>query len=741
MRGVATLRGGRVSILMTLAMTIGWFAPAVFCAPPRANAVQQPSDSQTELFATLDIIRNSELDGMTRRDAVVNLLDRRRPDAVDALVHELETNPDAGTRRVIVQGLRHCLTAPPRSFAPVLVTLLKTTDESSIDDMATVLGRIQDPAVLTALGGLAIDTERDLTVRRAATATLGFYRSQSSAEQLIKLTAEDTPETLRVVAFASLARLSGIVRFADDAAKWREWWSQHRGESRADFQAHLTDNFAWQAGELARARAQLEDRLGLALRRRYRAAPEDERQQVLIDLLGDESFDSVRLVAMELARELVNLGQVNAPLTKALLMRLDDPTPALRARATLLLRDMRNEAAADIVAARLADGEEQHLVVLRAYLLLMHRLPHPAAVEPALKVIGDAKMKPLRGEAAGALLAAATHDPPLLGEDQRLQIAALVRTQMWVDTASPEPRFIELLGQIGEQRDWEQIQEWIGHEDNIIKEAAARTWAASKGRPLDELAKRADDPIIQAIVIPAASQLDMHPPTDGTMLNLAQRKPASDSLTAGWARALVAMAPHVSPAAVAEADAHLAQQGAASDLRLQVLSGAIDPLLTQLSQRAPSDSLSPPFLPQLADLLLRRATARIAGGDAKAAHADLDRIDELAISLSGSQLDAYELARIGARLAAGDVAAALSRSEKFIVPRDETAPDPKLQQRVTDMLLSAAERLVASAQPEKATLILNRLENLYGPGIKTGLRERIGVLRARITRAAATDVD
>ena len=86
----------------------------------------------------------------------------------------------------------------------------------------------------------------------------------------------------------------------------------------------------------------------------------------------------------------------------------------------------------------------------------------------------------------------------------------------------PTPAVVRLLGRIGRNPEWERIEQWIDDSDPVIKQAAAQAWADAADRSLAVLAGRAGDPIVQPIVIRAATDRGQDPQT---LRKLAQNPP------------------------------------------------------------------------------------------------------------------------------------------------------------------------------------------------------------------------
>lgn len=703
-----------------------------FCACP-GLAVQRLEDATAKAASIdsdavlLQLIHDAQAEPGLRRDAVASIMDRGASASIASLMSELRTNMDPGLRKAMVQGLRASRQLPEGVCESVL-SLARDLDISLVEDAAEVVGRAMGEAKTDKVAKLASDPSAHLHTRLIATAALGYERTQTAAGLLMPLIEASQAPPVRAAAFVALARLTGMDDHGTDRDRWLMWWSQAKAMPAADWQKHLLANFAKRSETLARQRALLQERLITAMRQRYRAVAREEREGVLIGMLSDP-LDAVRELSLDLIREIVNTEQVGSTLTAALLTRLDDTSPIVRAGATLLLRDLKNADAADIVARRLAEELETDRTVLRAYLLTMKRQPRLAAIGPSITLLGDPAV---RSEAAGTLLASFDHEPPLMGTEQKLRVADFLRVQLSME-AIPEPRFIELIGRVGNNNDFKRIEGWLDHELDAVKEAAARTWAASN-RTLAPLAQRAGDPIIQAIVIPAATQRGE---SADTLLALVDHRPRTEQFAIAWGRALVAMAPRVDPEAVLVADRKLMASADLSDLRLQVLSAAIGPLLLRAAATSGDVAVVNPserqyFTLQLTDLLHARAEVRIKAGDGKAAMADLDRVTQLKIDLATSQQHRHDLIAIHARILSNELDEAYAVVGKYLTSEPPAESELASRDQVIDLLLHCADQCATAKQLDRAGQIVSRLRAKLLRPIPLRLETRVAVVEERI---------
>jgi len=435
---------------------------------------------------------------------------------------------------------------------------------------------------------------------------------------------------------------------------------------------------------------QLVERIAQLQHRLYLAGDQQQRSIMLPAMLSDE-LPPVRQLAMDmLGQRLLDQGaeEIGPDLRAALLQRLDDTNVDLQRRAVLLLRDLADNDAADAVALKLAASDRNTPAPLvRAYLLMVSRLPRAEAVRPALDLLDDPAFQ---AEAAAALASAA--DAKLLSDDDEKTAARRARALVDKDDAA-RPALIALLGRVGVERDWRRLARWLDSEDPVLREAVARAWAASD-RTLLSLAQRADDPNITPIALAAITQRGRQ---GETLLALIEHPPADADLTDAWRNALVALAGRVDPDDVLTAAQDLASRAQSETLRLDILSAAINAILPPVAtnDQAQSTTSQQPTVtaPQpLLKLLAARARLHAAIGDAQAAFVDLQRMEAVQPALADSRSSHAAVAKLilellRAQIDAGNqdaVAPILIRLRELIEP----SANAQLLQQIAELELA-----------------------------------------------------
>lgn len=670
---------------------------------------------------------------------VTNILAQNEPHRISNLAKRLASDKNQQVGHNIVAGLAQSKHRPPPLFVmPLLMRMdwFVRDDVPSGGDFAVALGRSMDSETSPKVIALAKSRLVPISKRVMATESLGYYVHPVSATALLELIRAKQPLPVRDAAGVALSRLSGEQRYATDIDKWSAWhqrlknltneaWLQavieqrHRriDAAKQTLVAKLAEVTAIR--EVASVQLQaVRQRLADFQEKIYRSTLQPQRQALLVQWLSMEQAQ-VRQKAVELAKL---RGTADEVLREALRQRLADPVAEIRHDATLVLWRLSDETAARVVADRLVRTSEPDLRVQKSYLLMLSSMPQAKAVMPAMAMLADPQLRP----EAAALLAAAVDQQLATAQqwDELVRAVEKLLDQLPQDQL-PEPQIVALLGRVADEQDWKQITYWLDAEDEKVKEAAANALANSD-RSLLSLAKRADDEHIQQIVIKAARQRGRDP---ATLLAMIDHKPADDRVAAQWQLALLAMAPRVPVEALVAADDKLVRLQQNGALREGLLTAAINSLLEEQTQ------IQTGRVHMFTELLMRRASIRLKGGDPQAAITDLAQIEKLAVGKLDQPLR-YRMAIswLASHLALGEVEPAQNQAQSLLT---ETSADrlERVRLEIAKIYLATVHHHIDGDQPDQANAVLVRLQQLMGDALPPQLESRFNSMHRRVSKA------
>ncbi|MCC7205333.1 MAG: hypothetical protein IT441_09660 [Phycisphaeraceae bacterium] len=699
-------------------------------------ASQTSNETDTSHLALAEIVENPDRDPADRRQAAVQWLALQTPESITRLTDDLH-HADPDVRQILLQAIASSPTPVPPALAEPLTLMLATIPPAQADELAVALGRLLDVKLTAHLVKLAEDPAAPADPRRAAVVALGYQPTKTTVQSLVGLLQDPSPQ-IRSAALGSLEQVSGIVTFGPDADRWRLWWQQNSPLTDAQWSMLLSGGLAGRAKDLRQSRDVLRQRLIDLNRQVYIDLDLPDREKMLSAMLADP-LGEIRALSMDLiGQRMLDMGAdgITPALRADLLRRLDDPQPQIQRRAVLLLRDLADADGAAAVADRLSNGawRASPPSVIQAYLLIMARVPRSAIVGPAMELLNDATLGP---DAARALSAAA--DAGLLSPPELTAAADGARQQV-KQTDRPEPAYIQLLGRTGADEDWKRIEALLDHPDDTVREAAARTWALY-GRPLEPLAARAADPIIQPIFYSEAGRRGN---SAEIFLTLVDHPPAKNALADAWTDALTRVAARVTPDLVLTAHHRLEVAGQPADLREKLLTASISAYLgdgrttSALPPDAPTAPQGPGLGLDLANLLLTRAKLRQAAGNFDPARSDYQRIAALGQTLPEDALEQIEdgLITTNLRLAAPDIAAqlALTAIGRW---RDSDVLSDRRDILIRLFVDDIAQRRHDNDLPG-ARATLQALEPLLEDNLSDDLRRTISELRRQIAPPPTT---
>ncbi|GAB4188134.1 MAG: hypothetical protein Kow00105_02800 [Phycisphaeraceae bacterium] len=696
----------RVGVMLcVLSLLSGWLPPVGGeSARAQVGLEALASPEVAELWARLTA------DGLSlaeRTTAATELLKLDSDESTAALTLALTAQQNRTVWRAVIQAVSTLPDDPPKELARPLMGLLDQVDESMREDLAAALGRYDQSDVVRDLRDIAEGEREPLGKRIGAISALGYHRTTQTAGVLMGLTDPGQPEAIQGAAFKALGVLTGLDHFDADRQAWEDWWQKHKGLWAKEWAEHLLENFERREARRRAYDQQLEDKLLESQRALYQANPPESRPDVLVYMLRDP-LTPIRRLGMELIRQrLLDDLPFEEPLREALRDRLDDPVPSIRADAALRLRDLSDEPAAKKIAQILNREGETVPSVLSAYLQMMARLPQAESVDPAIEFLND---EALRADAASAL--ASAYDAGLMSRSQANRAAKLVRKYV-EDGRPPAPPVITLMGKVGNKDDWQDIVRWVDHSDPAIKQAAAQAWADSD-RPLNGLADRMNDPVIEPIVISAAIRRGS---SAYTLNVLTTHRPQRERSIEAWRQALVTMASRVPAESVLITVRQVAQLGESPRLRLDILTSAID--RENVDTLTSSDRL---------ELLLTRGEVALEAGDAAAALNDFQSVLTASSGLNGVQTDRLGRGLIRAYLQLNQLDQAFDTARKVLGPAGRGISPT--DDRIVEQFIQAAYRFRQEGKKTEVARIITDLRDLLKPAIKPEVGQQLAILEA-----------
>ncbi|MEM9915100.1 MAG: hypothetical protein AAF911_09070 [Planctomycetota bacterium] len=646
-----------------------------------------------------------EIDDFSADRALASALGREQPEAV---------------WRAVLQAVSTDTGEAPRGLWRPMLALLYSVDDRVVPDVVRAMGRYDDPDLLDRLGATAMSSTLPTRERGRAIAALGEQRQQATAGLLVGLTELTEPADVQTAAYAALATLAGIERFGEDRQAWSDWWADARRLDAVSWNQQLVDNFVRQLAIGQATDQQLTEKLREAERALYQASSGEDQPRVLAYMLNSPLVET-RLTALVLAQtRMVQGAGFDEPLREALRGLLDDEDSAeVRWVSAEILRDLADQPAADLVAQRLIANEEHVNRVRSAYLQLLTRLPRKEVTNTAYDLLEEPGLR----SDASATLAAISRAQMLTPKRAE---AVLVRLRGYLtDGQRPTPAMIRLLGRIGENADWQRIEGWIDDPDEVIRQAAAQAWADSETRSLAILAERADDPIIQPIVLRAAAERGQDPET---LRKLAANPPSQPQVVPVWERALIAMAGQVPLR-----DALVTAQRLATDRKDNAL---VERFLTAALDRGRPEGLA---LASYLELRLERAENRLAMGEPDLALTDFEYLLENGLpDMPDPQRQRLYRGLIPAYLQANRIEPAFAAARAFFAdPANPGGIDPAAtDDPLMGHFIRAGHRAADLGRRETAQQISDGLRLLLGPNndgqIKPELAQQLRLLDEKL---------
>lgn len=529
----------------------------------------QPRMTGDDAAELLRQVADPQLAAPAREAAATRLVISADPAAIDAVRSVLlDPQPERGVVRAALVGAIARTTEP----APDLLAILIESLARASPDAA--------PSLIEAIGS---------------------FRTRDAAASLLARAGHDRPAAERAAAFRALARLSGRDEFGDRHDRWSRWFTSVRDLDEAGWQRSLASGLAARGDRLGAERRDTVNRLADASRRLYLALatpPNAADQSRFLGSLLADARDELRALGFDILSREVSSGRAVEPGVQAAVVRLlGDPSPAVRSRAALLLRQLDPPGAVEAVGRALHAEESPEAAV--ALLLAAARWPSEIVREPALRWLRNG---PDSRAAAVQALTALARSRLLYDPTDREAVAAVLRAVAPPDLTPGECRLLVL---VGNDSDRQRVASLLSAAPGPVRAAAAEALADDPDY-LDRLIAAADAELYETV----ARAVTVHRPTAAGLRTLSRLPGGTpESRRAGVLR-LASILP----------TRELIEAGALTrDLRLR------EAMLTRLADGFPPGDATPETLAAGLELLAR---TRLELADADGALVALDAISQ-----------------------------------------------------------------------------------------------------------------
>ncbi len=404
-------------------------------------------DQQPELTRLTQQLEDPSRVAKTKRDAAALLLARSGPQADAILIKFLADKSNRAAQIAIAEAIALSETKGEQFVKPLLSLL--TGSAPSVRAVAgKALATYRSDSVLDAFVRISGDRRADRPARLVVINAMGQMLDKKSIDALMALVS-DPDETIRDASCDSLAKATSIRSFGRDPRRWRQWWAKNRNKRRSVWLADLAESLSQANRDLERTNAELRRRLGLAMNDLYNATPAPQRDALLNGMLRD-SLAEVRLAGAQLTQQWVSGGaKPSEALVSAVRSKVNDPDPAVRRVAPVLLVNLGDQQAIELLAARLKD--EQVAEVRQAVYQGLGLLRSTRVWD--LLVAGIAEPQPSVAAAAAAALARVAEKNHMAEAGRTVAVEALLRRYDEARKAEGSALREALLGAMGPIKD------------------------------------------------------------------------------------------------------------------------------------------------------------------------------------------------------------------------------------------------------------------------------------------------
>jgi len=346
-------------VALAVALLGAWSATAWTAAAPAPSPAPGPTAGDTELARLRDFLTGPDRTFATRRDAAEVLVEKNTPAAWAVLREVLAAPAVTEATRAVLEVLAASESADPSLVEP-LFALLRSEDASARAAAATAFGAYQgDEKVLEGLKALASGATTSVEARLAAVRALAHLFDKRAIAALVALVDDPLP-AVASAASAALSELTGLSP-AQVPGGWKRWWEARRDEPEARLLARVVRRFRRLLDEQARRLEAVRARLVAQLSDLYDATEVKERGALILKHLADAvpavralaARQAARLAASALAASNGSGRRAYQDLLAALLNRIEDPAPEVRAAVAEALAAWGETGAGPALLARL----------------------------------------------------------------------------------------------------------------------------------------------------------------------------------------------------------------------------------------------------------------------------------------------------------------------------------------------------------------------------------------------------
>lgn len=442
-----------------------------------ADASSLTPAQQKELNTLSGQLLDPGRSGKTKLEAAELLLTKSYPQAIETLKGFLVTDNEVA-QIAVAEAIARSGQAD-KTFIEPLIELLTGANDKVRPSAAKALATYKNHGVTDTLIGIVEDKTRPRQVRLVTVSSLQLVLEKRTVDTLVRLL-DDSDTAVQDAAAEALVKLTNIKAFRTNRQLAREWWARNRHKAPSEWLAALADNLARSKAELEASNSRLRERLTQALQDLYSITPENQREALLLRLLGDP-LEDVRLTAAGFVEVRISAGNgVSTAVHQQVRKLLSDPDWRVRKAAALLAAHQDDGQ----VHKTLLRGLETEKVsqVRQSFLLALGQLRSKEAVDVVVREISSADDE-LAATAASALSRIALRQP-LSDQQTAKAVSAIVERYRKEQSETAETRaprlresFITAMGALKHKQFAPILTEALSDSEATVRLAAVESLA------------------------------------------------------------------------------------------------------------------------------------------------------------------------------------------------------------------------------------------------------------------------